>query len=280
MTPRVQAILVTGAAGFLGRAVMEQLASLGLAATGLTRRALPAMQQVADYTDTPAAEVIIHLAEESDRALVNQDGDSYADKSASVVRTLVSRADRVIYASSGMVYGDDSDAPFTTTMRVIGTDTYSRSKIRNETIALDAGGTALRLSNLFGRGMSDRNVVSDIARQIGALGPLRVRDDTPIRDFLCVRDAANAIALVAAAQCPGVLNIGSGVGTSIRNLAEIALASTGQQGRKIVASQPSSRRSVNILDVAETQRRIGWAPTPTAADQLGTFFRIGASLGQ
>jgi UDP-glucose 4-epimerase len=273
-------ILVTGATGFLGRAVIEQLAAMGRRATGVTRRALPGLQQVADYADTPAASVIIHLAEEADRAVANRLGNAYADAAELIMRSLVSRAGRVVYASSGTVYGDDNESPCTPTTPVLASDTYSQSKLRNENLARDAGGTVLRLANLYGSGMSPTNVVSDIARQLGTAGPLRVRDDTPVRDFLRVQDAARAIALAAISDCTGTYNVGSGTGLSIRQLAGIALVTAGQPGRKIMAMQPSARRSINILDVADTRRRLGWAPTPAQAKQLGTFFRLGAGLGQ
>jgi UDP-glucose 4-epimerase len=280
VTAPAHGIVVTGAAGFLGRAVMAQLALLGLPATGLSRRPMPATQQVTDYADTPAASVIIHLAEEADRGVVNHLGDAYAEGSAAIVRKLVARAERIVYASSGTVYGDDNEEPCTLATPVVAADTYSRSKIRNELIALDAGGTAIRLSNLFGGGMSTTNVVSDIARQLGATGPVSVRDDTPVRDFLAVQDAASAIVLAATTPCTGVLNVGSGVGLTIRRVAEIALSATGQSVRGIVASQRASRRSVNVLDVAETRRRLGWIPTAAPAEQLGNYFRRGAGLGQ
>lgn len=281
MTTPAHDILVTGAAGFLGRAVIEQLALMGRPATGVTRRALPGLRQVSDYADTPAASVIIHLAEEADRAVTNRLGDAYADSSAQIMRSLVSRAGRVVYASSGTVYGDANESTCTPATPVLGSDTYSRTKLRNETVARDAGGTVLRLANLYGSGMSPTNVISDIARQLGSAGPLRVRDDTPVRDFLRVEDAARAIALAAISDCAGgTYNVGSGTGLSIRQLAGIALLATGQLEREIVANQSSSRRSINILDVADTQRCLGWAPTPTAAGQLATFFRLGAGLGQ
>jgi nucleoside-diphosphate-sugar epimerase len=273
-------ILVTGAAGFLGRAVIEQLALMGRPATGIARRALPGVQQVSDYAEAPAASVIIHLAEEADRAVANRLGDAYADAAARIMCSLVSRAGRVVYASSGTVYGDGNESPCTPATPVLASDTYSQSKLRNESLVRDAGGTVLRLANLYGSGMSSTNVVSDIARQLGSAGPLRVRDDTPVRDFLRVEDAARAIALAAMSGGTGTFNVGSGTGFSIRELAGIALLATGQLEREIVASQSSSRRSINILDVDDTQRCLGWAPTPAAARQLATFFRLGAGLDQ
>lgn len=280
MTTPAHDIIVTGATGFLGRAVIEQLAALKRPATGVTRRALPGLQQVADYADTPAAGVIIHLAEEADRAAANRLGQAHADAAARIMRSLVSRAGRVVYASSGTVYGDANESPCTPATPVLASDIYSQSKLRNENAARDAGGTVLRLANLYGSGMSPTNVVSDIARQLGAAGPLRVRDDTPVRDFLRVEDAARAIALAAISDCTGTYNVGSGMGLSIRQLAGIALVVAGQPRREIVATQPSARRSISILDVADTRQRLGWAPTPAPAEQLATFFRLGAGLGQ
>lgn len=257
---------------------MAHLGELGLSVTGLTRQARPGMHQVADYADTPAADIVIHLAEEPDRAKVNRFGEPYADHAARVVEQLSRRAGRIIYASSGAVYGDESDAPFAPAICVVAIDAYSRSKIRNECIALDAGGTVVRLSNLYGKGMSENNVVSEIARQVPGTGPLRVRDDTPVRDFLWVTDAAKAIVMAVAQPCPGILNVGSGVGTSIKALAQIALNAVGEDDREIVAARPSSRRSVNVLDISGTQRRLGWTPGSSSTDQLGQFFRNGTSL--
>lgn len=271
-------IVITGASGFLGRAVTARLESVGLPFTAVSRRSEPGLYHVADYIDTPAGDVLIHLAEEPDRAIVNALGEAYLDRAASVVDTLSRRAGTFVYASSGAVYGDASDTPFGTDAVITPTDGYSRSKVRNEALALSAGGTVLRLSNLFGPGMSPHNVITDIARQLRHFGPLKVRDDTPVRDFLSANAAADAIVLLLKAPFPGILNLGSGVGTSIHELALLALRAVGQQGREIAVTQPSARRSVNILNIAETQRHLGWSPKFSAVDTLGNLFLNGVNL--
>jgi UDP-glucose 4-epimerase len=271
----IASIVVTGASGFLGRAVTAHLTSLGLPFIAVSRRSGPGLHQVADYTDTPAADILIHLAEESDRSKVNLLGEAYLEHAAMVVEKLSERAATFIYASSGVVYGDVGVTPFGTDACVEATDVYSRSKIRNEAMALSVGGIVLRLSNLFGVGMSPCNVVSDIAKQLGGTAPLVVRDDSPVRDFLSINEAANAIVLLAQTPQPGIFNIGSGFGVSIRELALLALRAVKQQNQEIEVTNPSGCRSVNILDISDTKRCLGWGATYDPLVSLETYFRNG-----
>jgi UDP-glucose 4-epimerase len=258
-------IIVTGASGFVGRAVMAQLRSEGLPAMGVCRSVSAGMHRVADYRDTPSAEVLIHLAEQPDRAIANRADAVFCEQSDVILR-LSARAGKIIYASSGAVYGDAGRAPFTTDDPVYGYDLYSRLKIANERVVLDASGTVLRLANLYGAGMSPNNVISDIARQIPCEGALRIRDDQPVRDFLAVTDAARAFVLAAKASVNGILNIGTGKGQSIGAVARLALEVAGQARREIAATSPSAKPSVNVLEVSETLRRLGWFSTCSLRD--------------
>jgi UDP-glucose 4-epimerase len=175
---------------------------------------------------------------------------------------------RIIYGSSGVVYGDESEIPCRIDMPVIANDVYSQSKLFNEKIVLDAGGIAVRIANLFGEGMSANNVMSDIIRQVPGEGPLRVRDDKPVRDYLHVSDAATAIGMLIDGSYCGLMNIGSGIGTSVRSLAEFALAVAGQSTREIIATAPVSKRSTNVLDISETRKILDWAPAASLQEQL------------
>lgn len=269
-------IVVTGARGFVGAPLVQRLRARGHAVVALSRGEGPGLQQVDDYAQAPDGDVIVHLAEEADRSRAAALGNAHVESAAALLRALVRRAGHVVYGSSGVVYGDQGEPPFAPGRPVEASDCYSASKIRNEGIALDAGATVLRFSNLFGAGMSPNNVLSDIARQLGGSGPLLVRDDTPVRDFLAVDEAADAVA-AAVERCPGgVLNVGSGVGLSVRELAELALRAAGQAGREIVATRPAGRRSVNVLDIAETAQVLGWTPQASPRVRLERFFLDGA----
>ena len=266
-------VVITGATGFLGRFLTAHLASRGLTIIPVSRRSFPGIYQVQDYSQSPGGDVLIHLAEEPDRSKGNRLGETYLLKAASVIRVLSGRHyRRIIYASSGVVYGDQNECPCRVDMPVFATDVYSNSKLTNEQMVLDSGGAVVRLSNLFGNGMAVNNVMSDIIRQIPGIGALRVRDDKPIRDFLPVSDAASAFSLIVESNCCGIVNVGSGIGISVKALAELSLASVGQEAREIVATEPSSRRSINVLDISETTKILGWSPTSSLNDYLGQLF--------
>ena len=129
----------------------------------------------------------------------------------------------------------------------------------------------MRLANLFGVGMSTNNVMSDIIAQMPGEGPLRVRDDSPIRDFLSVSDAVSALGQIVERDITGIVNVGSGIGTSINTLAKLLLATVSQENREIVATKPSSRLSKIVLDVSDTVKAIDWAPSPSLQGQLKKY---------
>lgn len=262
-------IVITGAAGFLGRALITQLAGSGLTVVPVSRRSFPGMCKVQDYGQSPAGDILIHLAEEPDRSKVNRYGDAYVQHASDTIRAISSHSgQKIIYASSGVVYGDQNENPCKIDMPVVATDAYSKSKLLNEQIVLDSGGMVVRLSNLFGYGMSANNVMSDIIRQIPVAGPLRIRDDKSVRDYLPVSEAAAVLDLLIELSYCGIVNVGSGIGTSVRTLAELLLSSAGQGERKIIETEPSSRRSINVLDISETMKIVDWLPAFSLKNQL------------
>lgn len=265
-------VVVTGASGFLGRYVTAQLRIAGMTVIPVSRKVLlPGGARIADYCDTPEGDVLIHLAEEADRSLVNRMGEAYTDTSLGVLKALALRGwKQLVYASSGVVYGHDHTFPCTVDTSVIITDSYSQLKVKNENVVLDAGGCVVRLSNLIGEGMSTHNVVSDILSQIRNSGPLLVRDDQPVRDYLAAVDAANAFVQIIQRNLCVIVNVGSGIGTSVRQLAELALNAAGQSDREIRAISPSTQRSNNnnVLDISKTVDTLGWSPSLTLNDQL------------
>ena len=266
-------VIITGATGFLGRYLLSHLVgSFDLVSVSRTSGA--GVVQAPNYASVPDGDLLIHLAEESDRAAANRAGEAHVEASTRVARALSRRFEgRMIYASSAVVYGDAAGhAPFCVSDPVVSIDAYTRAKILAEAAVLEEGGTVVRLANLFGPGMSKSNVMSHILRQIPGDGPVFVRDDTPVRDFLAVDDAARLFTLLARHRVRGVINAGSGVGTAICALAKTALELCDDVGREIVATRPGSCLSVNVLDVEETANILGWAPSRTLAEYMNTYF--------
>lgn len=236
----------------------------------IARRAGAEWQQVQDYSQTPLADVLIHLAEDGDRMRVNEAGSIYEAAAQNTFAWLLEKGyRRVVYASSAALYGDAVESPRKPSETVTPNDAYARAKLANEIQALAHGGTALRFSNLYGPGMSPANVVSAILRQIPGEGEIRLWNGDPIRDFLWVDDAAAALVAAATSADTGLFNVGMGIGLSIRQLAGTALSLAGEGERTIVSENPSERPSTLVLDIGETTRRLGWKPITSTQEGMG-----------
>lgn len=274
-------VVITGASGFLGGHLHTSLSARGRDVLALTRRPIKGLTTIATYDGTPSGDFLVHLAEEPDRGKVNQIGAAYLEESQRVIRILATRfGGNMIYASSGAVYGDKSDSPYSIHSPTVGSDFYSRAKLANEEVVLGAGGIVVRLSNLYGPGMSTNNVMSDILRQIPGPGSLQVRDASPIRDFLHVSDAATAITMLLECNFSGIINVGSGVGISIHSLARLALNVSGEADRPVESVAQASVRSINVLDIAETGRVISWAPKMSLQEYFVKFFQAKTEADQ
>ncbi|MGO9923111.1 MAG: NAD-dependent epimerase/dehydratase family protein [Isosphaeraceae bacterium] len=85
----------------------------------------------------------------------------------------------------------------------------------------------------------------------------------PVREFIYVEDCADAI-ILAAEKYDDVtlpLNIGTGIGTSIRELVESINAVTGYRGRIVWNADRPDGAMMKVLDVDRMKQELdGWAP--------------------
>lgn len=263
-------VVVTGASGFLGQAVVRALApSAGVRAVAVSRRPLADARQVRDYGESPAGDVLIHLAEDADRQKVEAVGPPYESQALDVLgRLLLKGYRRVLYASSAALYGDASAAPHRPDDAVSAGDIYARVKLQSERLVAGApGGAAIRLTNVYGPGMSAANVMSRVLTQIPGSGPLEVRDLAPVRDFLWIEDAAAGFAAMALAPgACGIFNLGTGVGTSVGQVAGLALEAAGERHRELRQTAPPAPASTLIVDASRTTDACGWTPRVSIRD--------------
>ena len=255
-------IWVTGASGFLGRHVVEALVASDHRVFAVSRQetiapATALAISVNDYAEIapePKA-VLVHLAENN---LVG--ADQKRDEATELLDRLLEKPfDRVIYASSATVYGDQNPNANTEDQTITPNGGYAQAKAERERHVLAQGGTVLRIANVYGPGMSNANVLSDIMSQLDGQDPVQVRDDTPVRDYIWAEDVGDAVLAIVNKGKTGVYNIGSGVGVSVRELAQGFLALTGQNNREIVATAPSLEASNLVLDTHKTTQETDWS---------------------
>jgi UDP-glucose 4-epimerase len=268
----IPSVVVTGASGFIGSKIALELnKDHNLRLIMVSRSGKAQFHVLIDgYQDTPRGDILIHLAEDPERGRVNQSGKSYLEQSGIVMESLLAKGfEKVIYFSSAAVYGDSGSLPYGEDAEVFGSDTYVEAKLANEKLVLAMGGCVVRVANVIGLGMSENNVISDILKQLSVgSGPIQLRNTNPVCDFIWSDDVAIAIKYLIKHGASGIYNVGSGVGTSINDLAQFALNITSQQGRRIVSTHPMARYSYNVLDVSKMQEMYDWSPQLCIAECL------------
>ena len=91
----------------------------------------------------------------------------------------------------------------------------------------------------------------------------------PIREFMYVDDAAEAILLATALyDDTEPLNIGSGIGTSIRELAETIHEITQFEGEMVWNTDKPDGQMKKILDVSRMKSMLNWEPSTSLREGL------------
>ncbi len=290
-------VLVTGAGGYLGRAVVEALDHAGhepVAMVHSDRSTVPAdvetrpgdllrADSLADAVR--GVDAVCHLAgltrarESWDQPLryfaVNVSGtlallDAMAASGAGVV----------VFASTGSIYGTPELQPMSEDLPDAPPHPYAASKQAAESViewqarAGGLGAVVLRLFNVAAGTDPDptRIVPRVLAVAAGESPSVEVNGDgSVVRDFLHVDDAARAfVAALDAGPRVGAFRrytIGSGVGTSVRDVVTAAGRVT---GRPIpVIHRPSAvEPQALVCDPTRAAADLGWKPRRSDLDMI------------
>lgn len=286
--------VVTGAAGFLGAALAERLAASGARVIGidvagrvgsgagesirldvLDADALCAAFVDLVGDDAPSA-VVVHLM---GRGHVGVCRD---DPLGAVALNVIGTANvleacrkagvrRVVFPSSALVYTLPARSPIGEDAPVAPRSIYAATKLACEALlqayAVEYGlsCTVARLGNVYGRGAAADSIASIVMRQAIAGGPVVVETLAPVRDFIYRDDVVSGLmALATSTETSGfrLVNLSSGVPTSIRELAETACAVAGVRAKPIErSSSPRAARDSVVLSIERMTTCTGWTPT-------------------
>jgi GDP-4-dehydro-6-deoxy-D-mannose reductase len=251
-------VLVTGAAGFVGRSLLPRLIAGGheLLATRLPGEAPPDFLSPLerrsvrwlplDLRDTESVraavdevpDAVVHLAAIASGAEARRDpGVAWEVNAAGTARLAEALGARrtagagdplLLLVSTAEVYGSlQPPRPSTESDPVAPLSPYASSKAGAELAALETArrtGLRVMIARAFphtGPGQADRYVVPALARRLEAarrLGAAAVKTGNlePVRDFLDVRDVADAYTALLARGVPGeIYNVASGEGRSL-----------------------------------------------------------------
>ena len=293
--------LITGAAGFLGSSLANQLAREGHQVRGLDDLSTGDPKSLSpdvhftrgDVSDRPKlwtllqeVDVVYHLAARvsvPESVLYPRDYNNV--NVGGTVALMEAMRDvgvrRVVLASSGAVYGDLADQQLTESLTPAPRSPYAVSKLSAEYYVRTIGGlwgietVSLRIFNAYGPGQhlpaSHPPVVPHYLRQALRGGTLVAHGDgSQTRDYVYVDDVVSA--LVAAATAPNVnglvINVGSGTETSIKDLINHVLDTTGNKAEVIYNAKTSGGVSRMRADLTLANQKLNYRPSLSLADGL------------
>ena len=287
-------VVVTGATGHLGRAVVAALAGHEVVAVSRSGEALGEVRGLAcDLTAETAVAVLadelgpevalVHLAAwhpPATAATSSADRRQLLETNVLGTMRLLDAAREaggvrcVVYASTFEVYGDPRDAVIDERSRTYPTTDYGATKLAAEhhlaAFAYEEGGVrtvALRMPAIYGPGETTSRALPNFLAKVAARErPVIYGDGADERDQLHVRDAAAAI-VCALERGEGVYCVADGERHSIDAIARTAMKVAGMDGEPKRAERQKPRRDFH-MDIAKARAELGFRPEVTLEEGM------------
>ncbi|MGI9062199.1 MAG: NAD-dependent epimerase/dehydratase family protein [Pseudonocardiaceae bacterium] len=281
--------VVTGAAGFIGRTLVRLLAQRG-EVVGIDRRPqrpVPGLTPItADLLDADpvvrralvGASVVHHLAGWPDVRDERPDVEyrRFRDNvlaTCAVLAAVPPDTPLVVTSSSSVYGGTHGGRPSRETDRLHPRGGYARSKVAVEQVCdgrLQVGGAVIVVRPFTVAGEGQRPGMA-LARWLAAAragDPLTVLGSPArTRDITDVRQVAAALADLAGSGLRGTVNLGTGVGRSLADLADAVSRMVGVDVSTSVVPAQHVEVSHTLADTRLLRRTIGWVPS-TDLDEL------------
>ena len=188
---------------------------------------------------------------------------------------------KVIYASSSSVYGDTKLIPVKENFEKNPINPYGMTKLDDEILAekyhnLGVSIIGLRYFNVYGIGQTNdyAGVITKFYDSINEdKSPIIFGDGSQTRDFISVEDVAKANLLAMQNDIDfAFLNIGTGIKTSIRELADLMIRLSGKSLPAEFGKLPKGDIIKSQADVSLAKKMINWSSETDLEDGLRDFF--------
>jgi UDP-glucose 4-epimerase len=277
-------VLVTGASGFIGSALVARLRTEGADVfvadlVPFPDRSLPGVVGDLRDPDTLAAalssspETIFHLAARTSVLQSVNDPQGVYEVNVDLTQRLLEGARKLdvasfVFASSNAVVGETDGAIIdeTTSMRPL--TPYGATKAAAEMLcsayaeSYGVATCAVRFTNVYGHGMGGKDTfVVRLLRAAARQRPITIYGDgLQERDYLYVDDATSALLRAARGRLTGPLTIGTGISTSVVEVCRLASKAIGFPIATVHTQAPAGEMRAVRVDISKA-RALGYAPT-------------------
>ncbi|WP_083896377.1 NAD-dependent epimerase/dehydratase family protein [Nocardia jiangxiensis] len=289
-------VLVTGANGYVGRAVVKALSLVGHDPVAMVRShggdvSGASAIRVADLLDRQSlrravegVDAVCHLAGLTRARESFANPIRYFEVNTAGTIALLDAMNRagvhqIVFASTGAIYGSPDRQPMTEDLPSAPPHPYASSKLAAE-LAIEAqcgtgdlAAVVVRLLNVAGGDDGDpTRLVPRILAAITNNSDFAVNGNgTAVRDYLHIADAADAFAasvdhLPAAGQV-ATYNVGSGSGSSVAEVIAAAERVTGQHV-SVVRRPAAAEPQVLISDPSRAIVELEWEPRRSSIDTI------------
>lgn len=289
-------VFITGAFGFLGKCLIENLSERGAIIYALAgpddkyestavgriknvfKEDIKNREALVKIIGEIKPEIIYHLAAIGSVPYSKENPLVVLDVNFGGTMNLLEAVRRAgcgkfIYVSSAEIYAG-SDRPIDEKHPVLPDSPYAASKVAADYLvssyykSYGMPAVILRPFNIYGPG-NHKNVIFKFIQAALKNDVLRVEGGGQIKDFLFVDDAVRAFLSAGEGTVSGeVFNIGSGKAITIKDLANkiILLAVS---GARIIEDNPRGTKSKNfICDYAKIEKNLGWKPQVSLEEGL------------
>lgn len=230
-----------------------------------------ALEKLDALSNSNTTTSLLYLAENNEITRADKLSSDYIENNVKRLKFIISNTrSKLIYASSVAIYGDLSEIPHSPSEKLNIINTYSKSKFECEKLVLQAGGVVARLSNIYGPGMSKKNIISDILKQIKVKGidSINIIDGSPIRDMIHISDVTSCLLSMTKIQKKGIYNIATGTSISMKDLALMILKVANFEEYKLVELKHNKTTSCISLDISNTKKTFAWSPSISLQDGI------------
>lgn len=283
-------ILVTGANGFIGKALFARLQKQGLDVVAMSSIGgdIADPDTLKKFTDVDVSHVFHLAAKTYVPDSWNNPESFYRTNVLGTVNILEFCKAHGISMTfvSAYVYGHPETLPIKETSSVRPSNPYAMSKRLAEELCefyaniYDLPVTTLRPFNVYGVGQNEKFLIPSIIRQVLDTQNIAVKDLAPKRDYVYLEDLLTALlATLGRSKGYHVYNIGSGTSLSVKEVIDIIQEAARTHKEIVCDNEVRSNELLDVVaDISKVGNELGWHPQYSFREGIENMIR--SELGQ